>query len=158
MYDALSKVIPIKKIIGIDLFIPKDLKSRIRKKTKNSKKIFLFEGSSTSESIKKKILKLTKANKSFFIHLDSNHTTEHVFKELSIYSKLLRSRNYIVVGDTIVAHVPYQKHRPRSWSKLNNPNVALKKFLKNNKKFEIDKTINYRQLITNQPNGYLVKK
>ncbi len=158
MYDTLSKVVPIKKIIGIDLFIPKDLKKRIKKKTNNSKKIHLLEGSSTSESLKKKIFNMTKRNKSFFIHLDSNHTTEHVLKELYIYSKLLKSKNYIVVGDTIVAHVPYQKHRPRKWSKYNNPNIALKKFIKENKKFKIDKSINYRQLITNQPNGYLIKK
>ncbi len=158
LYDTLSKVIPIKKIIGIDIFIPEDLKQRIKKKTKNSKKIFLYEDSSISEILIKKIFKLTKKNKSFFVHLDSHHTTEHVFKELSIYSKLLKSNNYIVVGDTVVAHIPYQKHRPRTWSKKDNPNIALKKFLKSNKKFKIDKSINFRQLLTNQPNGCLVKK
>ena len=158
MYHTLSKVIPIKKIIGIDIFIPKDLKSRIKKKTNNSNKIFLIEGSSVDEKLIDKIIKLTKANKSFFIHLDSNHTTEHVLKELLIYSKFLRSKNYLVVGDTIVAHIPYQKHRPRQWSKKNNPNIALKKFLIKNKKFQIDEKINYRQLLTNQPKGYLVKK
>lgn len=158
MYHTLSKVVPIKKIIGIDIFIPKDLKSRIQKKTNKSKKIYLIEGSSIEKNLIEKILKLTKLNKSFFVHLDSNHTTEHVLEELTTYSKLLKSNNYIVVGDTIVAHIPYQKHRPRQWSKKNNPNIALKKFLKKNKKFKIDKTINYRQLLTNQPSGYLIKK
>ncbi len=158
MYDTLSKVVPIKKIIGIDIFIPKDLKLRIKKKTNNSKKIFLLEGSSIEKKLINKIFELVKSNKSFFVHLDSNHTTEHVFKELSIYSKLLKSKNYMVVGDTIVDHIPYQRHRPREWSKKNNPNIALKKFLKKNKNFKIDKTINYRQLITNQPLGYIQKK
>ena len=153
MYHTLSKVVPIKKIIGIDIFIPKDLKLRIKKKSNNSKKIFLIEGSSIEKKLVNKILKLIKSNKSFFIHLDSNHTTEHVLKELSIYSKFLKSKNYIIVGDTIVAHIPYQKHRPREWSKKNNPNIALKKFLSKNKNFKIDETANYRQLLTNQPRG-----
>ena len=158
MYDTLSKVVPIKKIIGIDIFIPRDLRLRIKRKTNNSQKISLIEGSSIDLSIINKISKLSKTYKSFFIHLDSNHTTEHVYKELLHYSKFFKSKNYIVVGDTIVAHIPYQRHRPRQWSKKNNPELALKKFLKKNKSFKIDKSINFRQLITNQPNGYLVKK
>ena len=33
-----------------------------------------------------------------------------------------------------------------------------KKFLKINKSFKIDKTINYRQIFSNQPSGYIKKK
>ncbi len=158
MYESLSKSIPIKKIIGIDIFIPRDLKNRIKKKTKNSKKIILIEGSSIDDRIIKRLKKLVKSGKSFFIHLDSNHTSEHVYKELLIYTKFLKSKNYLIVGDTVLAFIPYQKHRPRPWNKNNNPYTALRKFLKNNKLFKIDKKLNYNQLITNQPLGYIYKK
>lgn len=157
-YETLARNSSIKKIIGIDLFIPRDLKKRINLKSNKSKKIILIEGSSLDHNILSKIRKITKKYKNFFIHLDSDHTSEHVFKELVIYSKFLNSNNYIVVGDTIVADVPMQKHRPRKWTKINNPFFGLKKFLKNNKKFKIDNTMNFRQLLTNQPSGYIFKK
>ena len=158
IYHKLSKFVLIKKIICIDIIIPKALKLRIKIKSTNSKKIFLIEGSSIEKKLVNKILKLIKSNKSFFIHLDSNHTTEHVLKELSIYSKFLKSKNYIIVGDTIVSHIPYQKHIPSEWSKKNHPNIALQKFLSKNKNFKINETANYKQLITNQPHSYLFHK
>ena len=157
-YETLARNSSIKKIIGIDLFIPKDLKKRINLKSNKSKKIILIEGSSLDHNILSKVRKITKNYKNFFIHLDSDHTSEHVYKELMIYSKFLNSNNYIVVGDTVVADIPMQKHRPRKWTKINNPFFGLKKFLKNNKKFKIDNTINFRQLLTNQPSGYIFKK
>jgi len=106
----------------------------------------------------KKIKNLTSKYKKFFTHLDSHHTAEHVLKELNIYSKFCSSNNYIVVGDTILANIPNQKHRPREWSKKNNPMFALNSFLKHDKSFKIDKIINYRQIFSNQPSGYLKKK
>ena len=157
-YETLARNSSIKKIIGIDLFIPKDLKKRINLKSNKSKKIILIEGSSLDHNILSKVRKITKNYKNFFIHLDSDHTSEHVYKELMIYSKFLNSNNYIVVGDTVVADIPMQKHRPRKWTKINNPFFGLKKFLKNNKKFKIDNTINFRQLLTNHPSGYIFKK
>lgn len=157
-YETLSRNSSIKKIIGVDLFIPKDLRKRILHKSQNSKKIFLIEGSSLDNQILSKIRKMTKKYRNFFIHLDSNHTSEHVFRELMIYSKFLNKNNYIVVGDTVLSYIPNQKHRPREWSKNNNPMFALKNFLKTNKSFEIDKTVNFRQIFSNQPNGYLKKK
>lgn len=158
MYETLSKSIPIKKIIGIDTFLPKDLKERIKKKSKNSKKITLIEGSSVDEKVVKRLKKLVKSGKSFFIHLDSNHTSEHVYKELLIYTKFLKPKNYLIVGDTVLNFIPNQKHRPRPWNKNNNPYTALRKFLKKNKLFKIDKKLNYSQLLTNQPLGYIHKK
>ena len=157
-YETLSRNSTIKKIIGVDLFIPNDLKKRINLKSNKSKKIVLIEGSSLDKKIISRIKKITKKYKNFFIHLDSDHTSEHVLKELMIYSKFLKSNNYVVVGDTVLADIPNQKHRPRKWSKKNNPMFALREFLKINKSFQIDKTINFRQLFSNQPSGYIRKK
>ena len=44
-YNLMSKVVPIKKIIGIDVFIPKALKKRLLKKC--DKKLVLIEKDST---------------------------------------------------------------------------------------------------------------
>ena len=124
---------------------------------KKTNKIKLISGDSTSESIFKKIKKMCGSYKNILIHLDSDHTKNHVLKELHLYSTLIKKNNYIIVGDTIIEHIPKQKHRKRNWSKGNNPKIALTEFLKTNKDFQIDKKINFKQLLTNNPSGYLKK-
>lgn len=156
LYDTLSNFSGTKKIIGVDIFIPDDLKKRIFSKSK-SKKIKLLTADSTDKITFNKIKKLCGKYKNILIHLDSNHTKDHVLKEINLYSNLLKKNNYLVVGDTIIENIPTQKHRKREWSKGNNPFNAIVEFLKKNKNFKIDKTINFKQLLTNNPNGYLRK-
>ena len=70
----------------------------------------------------------------------------------------LTKKDYLVVGDTIVNEIPNQLHRPRIWNKKNNPMIGLNKFLKLNKNFKYDIEINIKQLLTNNPRGYIRKK
>ena len=91
------------------------------------------------------------------IHLDSDHTKDHVLKEIKLYSKLLKKNNYLIVGDTIIEDIPKQFHRKRDWGKGNNPKNAVNDFIKTNKNFMIDNSINHKQLLTNNPKGYLKK-
>ena len=156
LYETLSEFTKTKKIIGIDTFIPNDLKKRIFSKKKLNK-IKLINGDSTSDSIFKKVKKMCGNYKNILIHLDSNHTKDHVLKEINLYSKLIKKNNYLIVGDTIIEHIPKQKHRKRDWGKDNNPSNAVTEFLNKNKNFKIDKKINFKQLLTNNPNGYLKK-
>ena len=156
-YNHMSKVVNIKKIIGIDTYIPNDLKNRIFKKV-NKKKVFLIKGFSTDKQVINKIKKITKNYNRFLIHLDSDHTYQNVLNELNTYSKFLNKNNYIIVGDTIVNRIPTQKQWIRKWNKNNNPEIALKEFLKQNKNFKIDRKINYKQILTHNPSGYVYKK
>jgi cephalosporin hydroxylase len=154
--DTLSKTFPIKKIIGVDIFMPKDLKERLSKKI--SKKVILIENDTCSDEVKKFFLAIKKKYKKFLIHLDSNHTHEHVLKELNFYSNLLSLGDYIIVGDTIIDYIPQHKHRIREWGKGNSPKSALDEFLSyqnNNKKFIIDNNIANKQLLSNNPYGYI---
>lgn len=155
-YNLMSKVLPIKKIIGIDVFIPKALKKRLIKKC--DKKLILIEKDSTNLDLINDLKKKLKKFKNFYIHLDSNHTHEHVLKELELYSKFLKKNNYIVADDTIVNEIPNQIYRPRPWSNKRNPMTAVKEFLKNHKNFKIDHSLNYNHLISSSPGGYLLKK
>ena len=157
LYDSLSKNIGIKKIIGVDTYIPNDLKKRLNQKIKNCS-YKLINADSTSMKTIKKILNYIGKYKNILIHLDSDHTRDHVLKELDLYSNLLRKGNYIVVSDTIIEYIPRQLHRLRNWKKGNNPKNAIDIFLKKNKnKFKIDEEINFKQLLTNNPKGYLYK-
>ena len=156
--DSLAKSFPIKKIIGIDIFIPNDLKKRLAKKI--STKAKLIEDDTCSAEVKKYLLKLKKKYKRFLIHLDSDHTKNHVLKELNFYSSLISKNDYIIVGDTIIDYIPKQKHRLRKWYKGNSPKSALDEFLKNKhnkKKFKIDTFLSGKQMLTNNPYGYVKK-
>ena len=155
-YNMMSKIIPIKKIIGIDIFIPNPLRNRLKKSC--DKKLILFNEDSTDLNLISKLKKITQKFNSFFIHLDSNHTHEHVLKELNLYSGFLKKGNYIISDDTIVDEIPDQTHRPRPWNSKSNPKTALNTFLKNNRDFKIDKTLNYNQMLSSCPGGYIYKR
>ena len=156
-YEHMAKITNIKKIIGIDTFIPKDLEKRIYKKVSKDK-VVLIKGFTTENDVIDKVKKITKKYKNFLVHLDSDHTFQNVLNELNTYSKFLSKNNYIIVGDTIVNRIPTQKQWKRDWNKNNNPEIALKAFLKKNKDFKIDKKISFKQLITHNPLGYIYKK
>ena len=89
------------------------------------------------------------------ILLDSYHTHDHVLKELKLYQQFVGKDNYLICGDTIVEHIPEQKHRPREWGPGNNPKTALIEFLKTNDRFAIDEKLENKLLFTCNPGGYL---
>ena len=66
------------------------------------KKIKLLTADSTDKITFNKIKKLCGKYKNILIHLDSNHTKDHVLKEINLYSNLLKKNNYLVVGATII--------------------------------------------------------
>lgn len=157
-YSTVMEIIGGKKIIGVDIYIPEDLKKRIFSHGLISKRIVLINGSSIEEKVVNKINKIIDGSKKVLVILDSNHTHDHVFKELNIYSKFLSKGNYLVCGDTIIEDIPVQKHRSRPWGPGNNPKTAVNRFLKENHNFKIDHLIENKLLFTCNPDGYIIHK
>tara|TARA_B100001121_G_scaffold195840_1_gene171105 strand:- start:753 stop:1496 length:744 start_codon:yes stop_codon:yes gene_type:complete len=155
-YLSLCKTLGLKGVIGVDTYIPKDLKKRLYKKKPKNTVLKLFEGSSTDKKIFNKIKKILK-NKKAMVILDSDHTHQHVLNELNLYSKLIKKNQYLICGDTIIAYQPKAKTRPRDWTRKKNPLSALKEFLKKNNSFKNDKEIQNKLLLTNMPHGWLKK-
>ena len=87
--------------------------------------------------------------------LDSNHTHDHVLKELNLYSPFVGKGYYLVCSDTLIEDIPEQKHRPRPWGPGNNPKTALDQFLKEDDGFEVDLALENKLLFTCQSGGYL---
>jgi cephalosporin hydroxylase len=154
-YSTILESIGGGKVIGIDIYIPEDLKERINSHGKISDQITLINGSSLDENTINIIKSILKDCKDVLIILDSYHTHSHVFQELTIYSSFIGKGNYIICGDTVVEYLPEQTHRPRPWGPGNNPKTALDEFLKLNDRFEIDKKITNKLLFTCNPDGYL---
>ncbi len=142
------------EVLGIDIDIRKHNKEEIEKHSLY-KRITMIKGSSTSKEIIKKVHNFAKEKKKIMVILDSNHTHDHVLKELVAYAPLVSKGSYIIVFDTIIQNMPEELTKNRPWGKNNNPKTAVEQFLKSNKRFKINKKIEEKLLFTAAPSGYL---
>ncbi|MBA3013162.1 MAG: cephalosporin hydroxylase family protein [Proteobacteria bacterium] len=154
MYASFLEMIGHGHVLGIDIDIRKHNRNEIEKHPM-FKRITLLEGSSISDEIADKVVVFARDHKKILVVLDSNHTHEHVLKELNLYSPLVSKGSYIVVFDTIVEDMPNESFLDRPWGKGNNPKTAVWKFLETNDRFAIDKQIENKLLITVSPDGFL---
>jgi cephalosporin hydroxylase len=143
------------KVIGIDIFIPPDLRQRLSSHGKLSDRLVLIEGSSTCPGTLERVRKIVCGSCKVLVILDSYHTHEHVLSELRAYAPFVGKGQYLICGDTIVERIPQQLHRPRPWGPGNNPATAANEFLAENKRFVVDRYIDERLLLSCHPGGYL---
>lgn len=154
-YSTLMEVLGGERIIGVDIYIPDDLKTRLASHGRLSQRIDLIQASSIEKETVQRINEITKGSREVLILLDSNHTHEHVLQELKLYSPLVGKGYYLICGDTIVEKIPPQTHRPRPWGPGNNPMTALNAFLSETDRFEKDRGLMDKLLFTCNPEGYL---
>ncbi|NDU89033.1 MAG: cephalosporin hydroxylase [Ferrovum sp.] len=142
------------EVLGIDI----DIRPHNRKAIEGhpmSKRIAMFEGSSTAPEVIAQAKEKAKGKNRILICLDSNHTHEHVLAELEAYAPLVSAGSYCVVFDTFVEDVPALVFKNRPWHPGNSPKTAVWEYLKTHPEFEIDKSIHQKLLITVAPDGYL---
>jgi cephalosporin hydroxylase len=143
-------------IIGIDI----DIRRHNREKIVSHPlfhRIRLIEGSSIAEDTIATVKTFTEGKKKVMVSLDSNHTHEHVLKELQLYTPLVSKGCYCVIFDTVIEKMDAGSFLDRPWDKGNNPKTATEQFLRENNKFKIDQEIEAKLLITAAPGGYLVR-
>jgi len=154
-YATLLEVLGGEKVIGVDVFIPDGLRQRLMSHGRVSERIILLHGSSVEQSTLEEVKSLIKGCRETLIFLDSNHTHEHVLQELRMYSPLVGQGFYLICGDTIIADMPIQEHRQRGWGPDNNPKTALQVFLGENDRFEVDRSLEDKLLLSCNPGGFL---
>ncbi|HEV8283362.1 MAG TPA: cephalosporin hydroxylase family protein [Chitinophagaceae bacterium] len=154
-YASLLELIGKGEVLGIDIDIREHNRKEIEKHPMY-KRIKMIQGSSIDEEVVKQVKKYTTGKERIIVCLDSNHTHEHVLSELNLYSPFVNTGSYIIAFDTIVEDLPegyFSQKRP--WGISNNPRTAVDEFLKTNKDFEIDTSIDNKLLISVAPKGYL---
>jgi len=154
-YASILELIGHGEVLGIDIDIRKHNKAEIEKHPM-FRRIKMIEGSSVDETIAEQVRKIARNKEKIVVCLDSNHTHEHVLKELELYAPLVSLSSYIVVFDTIVEDLPegyFSQKRP--WGISNNPRTAVDEFLKANDNFIVDESIDNKLLISVTPHGYL---
>jgi len=143
------------QVLGIDI----DIREHNRKAIEAhpmAKRITMLQGSSIDSEVIRQVYDIAKNKEKVLVLLDSNHTHNHVLAELRAYASLVSVNSYCIVFDTVIEDMPADyEWKDRPWGKGNNPKTAVWEFLKENDNFVIDKSIQYKLLITVAPDGYL---
>jgi len=145
------------KVIAVDIDIRKHNRDEIEKHPM-MKRITMLEGSSIDEKIVKQIADYAKRFKKVMVVLDSNHSHEHVLRELELYTPLVSLNSYILLPDTFVEFFPKGYVTDRPWDVGNNPYTAMEAFLKTTDKFIKDEAITNKLLITEALGGGYLKR
>ena len=153
-YASIMELIGKGEILGIDIDIREHNKKAILEHPM-SKRISMIQGSSIDEDIITQVKKFAEGKKTIMVCLDSNHTHDHVLKELEAYAELTSVDSYCVVFDTIVEDLPQGFYPDRPWDVGDNPKTAVFEYLKKNDDFVINDQIDNKLLISVAPSGYL---
>ncbi len=87
--------------------------------------------------------------------LDSSHTHDHVPTGHEVYAPLSSVGSYCVVFGTVIEDMPAEMFPDRPWGTGNNPEAAVREYLKTHLEFEIDKIVDHKLLISVAPDEYL---
>lgn len=113
-------------------------------------RITFLRGSSTDQTVVRKVQDLIHPPDRVLVILDSDHKKDHVMQEMVIYSQFVTLNSYLIVEDTnINGHPVWRDFGP-------GPLEAVKAFVAADDRFTIDKSREKFGLTFN-PNGYLKK-
>ena len=153
-YASILELIGKGEVLGIDI----DIREHNRKEIEQhpmSKRINMLQGSAISDEIIEQVKTYAAGKKIVMVCLDSNHTHDHVLKELQLYAPFVTLGSYLVAFDTIVEDLPADLYKDRPWSIGDNPKTAVYEFLKSNHDFVINKEVDNKLLVSVAPDGYL---
>jgi cephalosporin hydroxylase len=145
------------KVIAVDIDIRKHNREEIEKHPL-MKNITMLEGSSTDQKIVDQITGYAKNFKKVMVVLDSNHSHDHVYRELELYTPLVSVGSYILLPDTFVEFFPKGYVTNRPWDVGNNPYTAMEAFLKTTDEFVKDEALTNKLLITEALGGGYLKR
>ena len=143
-----------RKVIGIDIDIREHNRKQIEAHPMSSR-IQMIGGSSIAAETIAQVKQAALGYQKVLVCLDSMHTDDHVFAELSAYARLTSVGSYCVVYDTFVEDMPPHFFADRPWDVGNNPKTAVHRWLKENPEFEVDESLENKLMVTVAPEGFL---
>ena len=143
------------RVIGVDIEIRPHNREAITTHPL-AHRISLVEGSSTAPETFAQVQQRINKGERVVVFLDSNHSEEHVKRELELYASLVSEGSYLVVHDGAQAWVGEIPGGRPEWLH-NHPLGAIQSFLAFNKGFSVDPQYT-RYGITSSPCGFLKKE
>jgi len=153
-YASLLELIGKGFVIGIDVEIRHYNRIAIQNHPM-SHRVRMIEGSSISGETISMVKDMVKGAAKVMVVLDSNHSREHVAKELDLYKDFVTPESYMVAMDGAQAYV-WDIPRGKSEWKEDNPLIAIEEFVQHDNNFVIDERCN-RLMVSSNPKGYLRK-
>jgi cephalosporin hydroxylase len=141
-------------VVGVDVDIREHNRVEIERHPLAGR-IEMVQGSSVDESVVRRVAAYAEGRPTVLVMLDSNHTHEHVRRELELYSPLVTPGSYLIVYDTLIEQMPEDMYPERPWGRGDNPLTAVREFLSGHADFEVDRAVEDKLLVTVAPGGYL---
>jgi cephalosporin hydroxylase len=145
------------RVLGVDNKIFQHTRDSIESNPYSSA-ITLLEGDSVSQTIVDQVADFTSGSKKALLVLDSDHSSDHVYKELSSYAPLLSAGSVVIVCDTLIDELPPGTYQNRTWSNGKGPLDAVQKFLDKNDDFEPFMSDDTRSLILTEIRDGIIRK
>jgi cephalosporin hydroxylase len=123
-----------------------------------ARRIAIIEGSSIDPEVIDQVRALAASRGPVVVVLDLIHTHAHVKQELERLGELTTPGSYIVVLDTIMEDLPAEMFEGKPYGKGNNPGTAVRAFLAEDDRFEVDYGFEDRVLLTLAPGGFLKRR
>lgn len=153
--QAMSGITP--KVLGVDNKIFQHTRDSIESNVYSSA-ITILEGDSVSSSIVDQVSAFTSSSKKTLLVLDSDHSSDHVYNELMLYSSLLPADSIVIVCDTLIDELPPGTYPNRTWNDGKGPLDAVQRFLANNPDFEPFMSDETRSLILTEIRDGIMRK
>jgi cephalosporin hydroxylase len=135
-YASLCKLIGRGKVIGVDVEIRPHNRTAIE-----THELFpyitLIEGSSVELAVVNRVKEMVGSQDTVLVVLDSNHTKDHVLRELECYAPLVTKNSYAVASDGIMKDLAGAPRSNSDWQ-TNNPYCAAQEFAAKHKDFVIE--------------------
>jgi cephalosporin hydroxylase len=144
--DLLEKVNPEARVITIDI---EAMNERIGMPEAWDGRVDFIHGSSVDPDIVASIAERVQG-KTVLVTLDSDHHTDHVYREMELYWPLVSVGSYLIVQDTALEHDAFNPGRPGDMG----PREAVRRFLDERPEYVADLTKG-RYLVTSHPFGFL---
>jgi len=142
------------RVVGVDI----DIRPHNRRAIEAhplAHRIALIQGSSVDEGVAAAVRAHARGARRVMVCLDSNHTDDHVARELALYAPLVTPGHHLVVFDTAIEDMPASAFPDRPWGPGNSPKTAVRAFLARNPAFVVDRELEARLLFSVAPEGYL---
>lgn len=147
------------RVIGVDIEIRPHNRARVESHPLAGM-IALIEGSSTAPEIVSQVKERIRPGDKVLVVLDSNHSYDHVTKELAAYSPLVSLGSYIVATDGVMRDLTETPRGHADWL-TDNPANAAEDFARENASFVIEEPAwkfsesTVRGNVTHWPNAWL---
>ena len=154
-YASMLELLGKGRVITVDVEIRKYNRLAIQAHPM-ARRITLIEDDSVNVDLIKTLDHMIEPSDKVLVALDSNHTYDHVRRELDLYASLVSRGSYIVVFDGVMEVLIDAPSGKSEW-KVDNPAAAIRDFIDANPEWESDLYYN-RLNVTYCENGFIRRR